>query len=43
LGTDVYERVVIYNPVVNLIIIGIYFWVFLILGSYLSARQERNK
>jgi ABC-2 type transport system permease protein len=43
LGTDVYDRVVIYNPVVNLIIIGIYFWVFLILGSYLSARQERNK
>jgi len=42
-GSDVYDKVVIYNPVVNLIAIGIYFWVFLILGSYLSARYERNR
>jgi ABC-2 type transport system permease protein len=43
LGSDYYDEVVLFNPLVNIIIIGIYFWVFLILGSYFSTRYERNR
>lgn len=42
-GPEVIEETVLFSPWVSLTIMGIYFWVFLIVGSYFSARYERNK
>lgn len=43
LGTNDYEKVVIFNPVINLLVIGVMFVIFLIAGTYLFIRNERNR
>lgn len=42
-GSPEYKFVVIYNPLINLIVIGILFTIMLILGTYLFVRNERNR
>jgi ABC-2 type transport system permease protein len=42
-GTPDYDKVVLYNPIINLIIITILFLVMLSVGTILFARNERNR
>lgn len=43
LGKPEYEKVVLYNPVIDLAVIGILFVVMLVVGTFLFVRNERNK
>jgi ABC-2 type transport system permease protein len=42
-GTDDYSEVVLASPLYNLGVIGVLFAVFLIVGTYLFVRRERNR
>jgi ABC-2 type transport system permease protein len=42
-GTDAYEKTVLFSTSFNLLIIGIYFTVCLLFGTYFFIRNERNK
>ena len=42
-GSPEYSKVVLDNPIFNLTIIAIMFFVFLIAGTYLFVRKERNR
>ncbi|MCA9391988.1 ABC transporter permease [candidate division WWE3 bacterium] len=42
-GDPVYDKVVIASPLFNLAVIGIFFAVFLVLGTFLFVRNERNR
>lgn len=42
-GTASYERVVLYSPLINIIIIAIFFAIFLSIGTYFFVANERNK
>ena len=43
LGTPDYDKVVIFNPVLNFAVIAVMFTVFIVLGTYLFMRNERNR
>ncbi len=43
MGEAEYSKVTLANPVINLVIIGIGFLVFLLIGTYLFVRNERNR
>ncbi len=43
LGTPDYDKVVIFNPVLNFLVVGSMFTVFLIFGTYLFIKNERNR
>jgi ABC-2 type transport system permease protein len=43
LGTPDYHQVVLFNPLINIIVISVMFMVFLFLGTYLFMKNERNK
>lgn len=42
-GRDEYDRVVLLSPATNLVIIGVMFTVFLVIGTALFVRKERNR
>ncbi len=42
-GTPEYSQIVLNNPIINLLIIGVIFTVFLSLGTFLFVRNERNR
>lgn len=42
-GTPTYNRVVLESPVVNLAILVVMFLVFLVIGTFVFVRSERNK
>ncbi len=42
-GSEEYDRVVLLNPVTNLIIIAVLFAVFLSIGTAMFVRKERNR
>jgi len=43
LGTPDYDKVVIFNPVLDFAVIAIMFTVFIVLGTYLFMKNERNR
>ena len=43
LGKSEYDKVVLYSPTTNLIIIGTLFLVMLLVGTYLFVKNERNR
>jgi ABC-2 type transport system permease protein len=43
LGRPEYSRVVLYQPIVDLTIITVFFLLFLFIGTYLFVRSERNR
>ena len=43
LGTPDYDKVVLFNPLFNFMVIVVMFFVFLLLGTYLFIRNERNR
>ena len=43
LGTPAYDKVVIFNPVLDFAVIAIMFTVFIVLGTYLFMKNERNR
>ena len=42
-GTDTYHEVVLLHPLVNLAIITVMFSVFLVVGTHLFVRKERDR
>jgi ABC-2 type transport system permease protein len=42
-GSPEYGRVVLDSPLFNLTIIGLLFVVFLVIGTFLFVRKERNR
>lgn len=42
-GSDEYSKVVLHDPLYNLIIISVFFLAFVIIGTYLFVRNERNR
>lgn len=42
-GTNEYDRIVLLNPITNLVIMGLMFSVFLMIGTALFVRRERNR
>lgn len=42
-GKPEYSKVVLYNPLFNLLIIGVFFVVMLLVGTLLFVRNERNR
>jgi ABC-2 type transport system permease protein len=42
-GTPEYDKVVLFNPLINLIIIASLTIVFLVIGTYFFARSEKNR
>ena len=42
-GNDEYSKVVVNHPLYNLLIIGIMFSVFLVLGTYIFVKSEKEK
>ncbi|CAN5229505.1 ABC transporter permease [soil metagenome] len=42
-GTPDYDKVVLFNPLLNFLILSVMFFVFLILGTYMFIRNERNR
>lgn len=42
-GREDYERVVLLSPATNLLIIGVLFAIFLVIGTALFVRKERNR
>lgn len=42
-GSDAYDKVVLFSTSFNLLIIGIYFTIFLVIGTFLFVRNERNR
>ncbi|HYN99356.1 MAG TPA: ABC transporter permease, partial [Actinomycetota bacterium] len=42
-GTDEYEEVVLLGPLTNLAVMAIMFGVFLVIGTALFVRKERNR
>lgn len=42
-GTPEYSKIVLFNPLINLIIIAVIFSVFLSVGTFLFIRNERNR
>ncbi|HEX2053612.1 MAG TPA: ABC transporter permease [Actinomycetota bacterium] len=42
-GREEYSRVVLANPATNLLIVGVMFLVFLVVGTALFVRKERNR
>lgn len=42
-GNDAYSKVVLFSTTTNLLIIGIYFILFLVFGTFFFIRNERNK
>lgn len=42
-GTPDYDKVVIFNPFLDFLVIGSMFTVFIVLGTYLFIRNERNR
>ncbi|MDX1520581.1 MAG: ABC transporter permease [Anaerolineae bacterium] len=43
LGLPEYEAVVVASPVVNLLIMGVFFMIFLMIGTLIFVRNERNR
>lgn len=43
IGQPEYSRVVLYSPLVNFIIIGVIFLAFLVVGTHLFVRNEKNR
>lgn len=42
-GSSEYEKIVVYHPLFNLLIIGIMFSVFLIIGTYIFVKSEKER
>lgn len=42
-GKPEYSKIVLFSPLTNIAIISVYFFVFLILGTYLFIKNERNR
>ncbi len=42
-GSSVYSKVVLFSTSLDLLIIGIYFTIFLVFGTFMFVRNERNK
>lgn len=42
-GTPDYDKVVLFHPLLNIMVISAMFFVFLILGTYLFMKNERNR
>ncbi len=42
-GTPDYDKVVLFNPLVNITVISVMFVIFLFFGTYLFMRNEQNK
>lgn len=42
-GSDVYDKVVLFSTGFDLLIIGVFFTIFLVLGTFLFVRNERNR
>ena len=42
-GTEDYDKIVLHNPAMNLLLIGIIFVVFITIGTYQFMKNERNK
>ena len=43
LGTSDYDKVVIFNPILDFAVITVMFMVFIVLGTYLFMKNERNR
>lgn len=43
IGQPEYSKVVLYNPLLDLLVIGIIFIAFIIVGTYLFVRNEKNR
>lgn len=43
LGSPVYDKVVLFNPIINLAVLGAFFAVFVIFGTFFFIKNERNK
>lgn len=42
-GTDVYDKVVLFSVPLNLLVIGVYSGIFILIGTFLFIRNERNR
>jgi ABC-2 type transport system permease protein len=42
-GTPDYDKVVLFHPLLNLLVISVMFVLFLVVGTYLFMRNERNR
>nr|BBH86690.1 ABC transporter [Thermosporothrix sp. COM3] len=43
IGDPAYNQIVLMNPIFNLLIIGVLFVIFMVAGTYLFVRNERNR
>lgn len=43
LGDPAYEKVVLFNPAFDLLIMSVMFVIFIVIGTYLFVRNERNR
>ena len=42
-GTPDYDKVVLFHPILNILVLSVMFVIFLVLGTYMFVRNERNR